>query len=195
MPSTLIFVRHAETDLAGRFCGHSDPHLNESGHAQLADLIERLAPYAIDLVVSSDLARARETAEAVANPRALPIRTCAELREIFFGQWEGLDWASIEAVDQAFANRWVSEFPHLAAPGGEAVAAFRHRVAAAVRSLREEAESQRTIAIFTHAGVIRALLEDECHFSAHHAWERTRGYATIVRCTQTSPASALQVHL
>ncbi len=56
--SRVLFIRHAETEMAGRFCGHSDPELNAQGRMQLAALTQLLSAEPIDTVYSSDLRRA-----------------------------------------------------------------------------------------------------------------------------------------
>ena len=65
--SELLFIRHAETDMAGTFCGHCDPELNARGRDQLADLINRLGKEEIGVVYASDLRRAHATGMAIAN--------------------------------------------------------------------------------------------------------------------------------
>ena len=64
--SRILFIRHAETEMAGRFCGHSDPDLNAQGRAQLMDLARLLSAETIEEVYSSDLRRALSTAQAIA---------------------------------------------------------------------------------------------------------------------------------
>ena len=113
---TLLFIRHAETAMAGTFCGSSDPPLNDRGHAQLPSLITRLASYDFQAVHASDLLRARETAHAIAAARSLPCQLSPALREIHFGQWESLDWETIEQRDKPCADRWIREFPETPRP-------------------------------------------------------------------------------
>ncbi len=109
--SRVLFIRHAETEMAGRFCGHSDPELNTQGWMQVAALAQQLSAEPIDTVYSSDLRRARSTAEAIAAVRELPRCLRPALREIDFGQWEGLRWEQIEQLDPEYARRWVALYP------------------------------------------------------------------------------------
>jgi alpha-ribazole phosphatase/probable phosphoglycerate mutase len=189
---TLLFIRHAETDLSGTFCGSSDPPLNDKGRTQIPALAAHIASFNVARIFSSDLLRARQTTDALAASLNAPVITHASLREIDFGEWEGLTWAQIEQRDPIFATRWVAEFPALTAPGGEPIASFRHRVVNEIMWLRSVPEE--TIAIVTHAGVLRVLLEEFGHLAPEHAWERTRSYASVIRCTQRSPQGALEVH-
>jgi broad specificity phosphatase PhoE len=190
MQSTLLFLRHAETDLAGTFCGATDPPLNDRGIAQLPALLRSVADLRFDAIYSSDLQRARQTAEALANAHATPIHPRPALRQIDFGDWETLTWQQIESADPAFATRWVAEFPNLTPPNGEPIALFRHRVVEEINFIRQQTDA-KTVAIVTHSTVLRVLLEEFGHFAPHHAWERTRDYTCTLRATQTTPTGAL----
>jgi alpha-ribazole phosphatase/probable phosphoglycerate mutase len=190
MHSTLLFLRHAETDLAGTFCGATDPPLNERGIAQLPALLHSLADLRFDAIYTSDLLRARQTAEALAAGNSSPIHLRAGLRQINFGDWETLTWEQIESANPAFAARWVAEFPNLTPPNGEPIAQFKHRVVEEIGFIRQQTEGQ-TVAIVTHSTVLRVLLEEFGHFAPHHAWERTRAYTCTVRATQHSPTGVL----
>lgn len=190
MQSTLLFLRHAETDLAGTFCGTTDPPLNERGIAQLPALLRAVESLHFDTIYTSNLLRARQTAEALATAHRAPIHPRGGLRQIGFGDWETRTWAQIEAADPTFAKRWVAEFPNLTPPNGEPIAAFKHRVVEEIASIRQQSAA-RTIAIVTHSTVLRVLLEEFGHFAPHHAWERTREYTCTLRATQRSPTGAL----
>ena len=181
---TLLFIRHGETDLAGTFCGQSDPSLNDAGHAQALAVARELADVQIDIVLSSDLIRAAETAKAIAPATAHLLLPA--LREIDFGRWEGLCWAEIEARDPAYAARWVAGFPVLPAPGGELFASFRERVLTAVSSLQND-ERWRHAAVVTHAGVMHLVLEELAGYSPAEAWEKTREYCSYFVYPEVRP--------
>lgn len=178
--SEILFIRHAETDMAGTFCGHSDPELNARGHAQVAELIKKLRTEDIGVVYASDLRRAHATGMAIANALNVGLHVRRALREINFGRWEGLSWREIEQRDEAYARRWVAEYPHLTAPDGESFGDFERRVMEEVKFLSSEAEESR-IAVVTHAGVIRTVLCVLHGCSHEEAWARTRSYCSIVR--------------
>jgi broad specificity phosphatase PhoE len=187
MPATFLFVRHAETSLAGTFCGSTDVPLNERGRAQLPGLVNRITDLSLDVVFSSDLLRATETAAAL---RATVVPRPG-LRQINFGRWETMTWQQIEASDREFAARWVAEFPRLPPPGGEPIPLFRRRVVEEFAFIRQQAEG-KTVGVVTHSTVLRVLLEELGHFSAHHAWERTREYTCTVRARQQSAAGYME---
>jgi len=179
--SDVLLIRHAQTDMAGRFCGHTDPELNEQGRAQAAALAEMLAGEPIVQVFTSDLRRAKQTADALAWKRQLPVEQRAALREIDFGQWEGLCWAEIEALDPAYAEAWLAGYPHLPAPHGEPFSAFTARVLTEVRSILDNLHGLS--AVVTHAGVLRVVLTQLFGCSEPEAWAQTKPYCCVLRYT------------
>jgi broad specificity phosphatase PhoE len=174
-----LFIRHAETDMAGRFCGHSDPELNERGRQRLAGLVDMLSAYEIREVFTSDLRRAHQTADAIGQHFGAEPRVRSGLREIQFGLWEGLSWSEIEMRDPLLARRWVEEYPKSTAPNGEPFQQFVSRVRKEVSLLQEEA-TKLPIAVVTHAGVIRVALTTWFGMSEQEAWDRTRCYGSVV---------------
>jgi broad specificity phosphatase PhoE len=154
--STLILVRHAHTAMAGKFCGQIDPPLSAEGMAQLADLGEKLSGHLFTNIFSSDLMRARQTAEPVAKDRNLPVQLLRSLREIAFGRWEGLDWDQVVTQDPAYAQRWLDHYPSISAPGGEGVEAFRRRIRDAMDTVADQVPGDCALVV-THAGVIRTF--------------------------------------
>lgn len=175
----LLLVRHAETDMAGRFCGHSDPELNEQGRQQLAVLVNSLSQHAVRRVYTSDLRRARQTADAIARHFGVGLHVRPGLREIDFGLWEGLSWSEIEVRDPALAKSWAEMYPNSTAPGGEPFQQFESRVRRETAFLLGEA-TKSPIAVVAHAGFIRVVLTKWCRISEQEAWDRTKDYDSIV---------------
>jgi hypothetical protein len=95
----LLLVRHGETDwnAEGRLQGHTDRPLSDYGRDQARQLADDLATEAFDVIYASDLARARETAEIVAERLDVPVNVDPDLREKNWGTWEGL--TSTERLD------------------------------------------------------------------------------------------------
>jgi len=153
----LLLVRHATAEGHVRFQGQRDVSLSSAGRRELPRLCERCSRYPIRAVYSSDLRRARETAEAVARIFGLEVEVRPELREMHFGQWEGLTWNQIARRYPRLASLWVKRFPHQAIPGGESLSRFQRRIAAGVRKV-VAANRGGCALIVTHAGVIRFIL-------------------------------------
>jgi alpha-ribazole phosphatase len=177
--SRVVFIRHAETEMAGRYCGHSDPELNAQGRAQLTKLAHLLSAEPFGTVYSSDLRRARSTAHAIAAGRNIPQVLRPALREIDFGDWEGMSWEQIEQLDPEYALEWMAAYPHLPAPSGESFQAFEARILEEVNHLLER--NPGPIAVVTHAGVLRVVLRHLFGCSDQEAWQQTRPYCCVVR--------------
>jgi len=175
----LLLIRHAETDMTGRFCGHSDPELNERGHKQLAGVLDRLSEYAIRRIYTSDLRRARQTAEAIASHFEIGFEVRPGLREIQFGQWEGLSWSEIEACDPVLAKIWAERYPNSTAPGGEPLQQFERRVRAESAFLFAAA-TECPIAVVAHAGFMRVLLTMFYGVPEEEALKLTKEYGSVV---------------
>lgn len=175
----LLLIRHAETDMAGRFCGHSDPELNGRGYQQLAGVVDRLSEYAIRRIYTSDLRRARQTAEAIASHFGIGFEVRPGLREIYFGQWEGLSWSEIEACDPVLAKSWAERYPNSTAPGGESIQEFERRVHAEGVFLFAAA-TEYPVAVVAHAGFMRVLLTNLYGVLEEEAWKLTKEYGSVV---------------
>jgi broad specificity phosphatase PhoE len=151
----LLLTRHGETDwnAAGRWQGHSDTPLNEAGRRQARALAELLD--GVDAVYSSDLARARETAEIVAERLGLPVRLDPRLRERGFGSWEGLTTTEIE---QRFADdhrRWQAG-DGFGASDAEPFDAFAARISAFLDDVLGM-HVDETVLVVAHGGSIRVV--------------------------------------
>ena len=154
----IIAIRHGETDwnVATRIQGQLDIALNDAGRRQARRLADALAGEGLDAVYSSDLARARETAQAVAGKSGLELSTDSGLRERGFGVFEGLTFAEIEQRYPDDARRWRQRDAHFGPGGGETLSAFFDRVVASVAALAARHRGQH-IAVVAHGGVLDAL--------------------------------------
>ncbi len=143
---TLHLIRHGATTWSqgGRLCGWSDVSLSREGKEQALTLRAAIGSRSFAGVWTSDLRRARQFAELVSE-WAAPDR---RLREIDFGELEGMTWDECDLVVQAA----LGDFDHFLAPGGESVAELRARVVEFVEELPAGDHL-----VFTHGGVIRAL--------------------------------------
>jgi alpha-ribazole phosphatase len=191
--SDILLIRHGATDLAGTFCGHSDPSLNERGRNQIAALTQELQGESVEAVYTSDLQRAQQTAVALSAAKAVPLHILPGLREMHFGSWEGLRWNKVEAQDSKYAERWLRKYPSLAAPGGEAVEEFEQRVLAAFQSLLRT--EQRPIAIVSHAGVMRVAMRRLGGFTEDECFAQTKEYCSVVRLSRARATDGAAIAL
>jgi broad specificity phosphatase PhoE len=157
--STIVLLRHAHTEMAGRFCGEIDPPLSKQGRQQLPKVAEELAKYPVTHVFSSDLLRSRQTANSIVAKLRLTVELLHGLRELRFGEWEGLDWAEVSERYPEYAQRWMAQYPWLPAPGGEDFGAFRDRVRGALAEVADRISGGCAVVV-THGGVIRTAMLD-----------------------------------
>ena len=187
--SEIIFIRHGETDIAGSFCGHSNPALNLNGTNQAKRVAEEVISLGIERIYSSDLLRASQTASIIGQRVGVHIETKSDLREIFFGQWEGLHWQKIEKLFPQEAEKWLREFPLRTAPEGESYLDFTQRIDLVLQKLICEAEERRT-AIVTHRGVMHYALTKFFGFPEEEVWPMTAPYgATVVAPLSLRPVA------
>jgi broad specificity phosphatase PhoE len=145
--TTILLARHGETDwnVEGRLQGWDDKPLNENGRAQARELAARIADVRFDAVYASDLARARETAEIVAEPHGVPVLVEPGLREMHYGSWSGLTRAEIE-------ERYPGQTRH----DGETGEEHLERVLRAAERIAARHPGERVL-IVSHGGSLRAL--------------------------------------
>ena len=164
-PTTILLIRHGETawNAERRLQGHIDIALNAEGERQAALLASALAPERIDHIVSSDLSRARQTAEAIARDRGMMVATDPALRERCYGGFEGLLYSEIAArFPREFAAWQGRDIDGVLPPGanrGESFRQFFDRVRAAI-ARQAAAHPGKTLALVAHGGVL------ECAYRA-----------------------------
>lgn len=153
----LVLVRHAAARASGCFQGQRDVPLTAVGLRQLPGLVRKLSQYRIQAVYSSDLARARVTAAAVAREFKKQVESRPGLREMHFGNWQGLSWKLIAKRFPRLSRLWMQRFPRQPIPGAECFSHFKKRVEREWRDI-VAANPRRCILVVTHAGFIRVVL-------------------------------------
>ena len=158
----LYIVRHGLTawNREMRMQGHTDVPLDAEGVRQAERLAARLIACASppQWIYSSDLSRARQTAEAIARPLGLTVRTTPLLRETCLGEWEGLTRADIEARgDQQLLADYLRDSHTYRPPGSETLEAVWERISRAAQAIRRDHPNGQGV-IAGHGGSLRALL-------------------------------------
>jgi alpha-ribazole phosphatase len=170
----MFLLRHGRAEMPdehGRVWNYSDAALAAAGRRRAAELGALLSSVPIDAVFTSDLRRARETAEAIASPQEVPVIPDPRLRELNIGDFEGMTLPRLRQIDRRFLP-WLEIYfegrhagpdfhipSDLAWPGGESVAGTLRRALPAFLDIAREWQG-RTVAVCTHAYVLQALL---CH--------------------------------
>lgn len=182
----ILLIRHGETawNRATRIQGHTDVPLSPLGLVQAERLAIALAEERLTAIYSSDLSRARQTAEALARSQRLAIRFDAGLRERAFGRFEGLSWEEIARGYPEDAARWRRREPDFAVGGGESLNAFSTRCLDAARRAAA-AHPGESIALVAHGGVLDCLYRAATglELDAPRSWQL--GNATINRLLAT----------
>ncbi len=150
-PTRLVLIRHGETDwnVEGRYQGQADPPLNARGVAQAQELARRLQGVGLDLLYSSPLRRARQTAEIIAQALGIPLYLEPRLKEIAQGEWETLLVTEIQERYPELFQRWETEPWSVQIPGGETLAQVQERVYQAVDEILAR-HPGKTIGLVAH---------------------------------------------
>lgn len=139
----LLLVRHGETDwnAAGRLQGQTDRPLSDHGRRQASRLADELVGEEVEAIYSSDLVRARETAEIVGRRLGVPVDLDPDLREKDWGTWEGLTVVERDRVDFV----------------GESTEAHQERILRALRRISERHPGDGVVLVVTHGGSMRRV--------------------------------------
>ncbi|MEP7299226.1 MAG: histidine phosphatase family protein [Burkholderiales bacterium] len=186
----ILLIRHGETELnAARVVQPADTPLSARGLAQADQLAQRLTTFGVHAVLSSDLPRARQTADAIVRATGASLATTAALHERSFGAWRGLPYEHLPTGALTLRD---------APPDGESMAEFEARVAGAFADIvRRAAALPGLLAVVTHGLVIRAMLATHVQLPAgaqapHHLGNtslsvfdaRAPHAASLVNCTE-----------
>ena len=164
-------VRHGQTawNEQGRFCGHTDIPLSTLGRRQARKLASQLQRKPITAIYSSDLGRARETAEIIAKKRLIHIFFSPAWREISFGGWEGLTYDEIAASFRE-QRGFFTDPEHAAPPQGETLTEVLQRVMPALHEMVQR-EHHGEIVLVSHGGVLRGLLCSLLGMPLRNQWQ------------------------
>jgi broad specificity phosphatase PhoE len=156
----LICVRHGRTawNADRRFQGQTDVPLDDEGLAQARALAAHLRDEHFHHAFSSDLSRARVTAETVCGERIGPITLMAELREMHFGEWEGLTWDEIVTRWPELDSAGEKVPMHYTAEGGEGWESLCARIDAALRDITSKLRPDDRALIVCHAGALHGIV-------------------------------------
>ena len=166
----LLLIRHGETDYSSqhRYCGFSDPPLNDKGISQSQQLAARLKDSKIDKVYSSDLLRARQTARIIFGDSS--IEETADLREMNFGLFEGLKYEQLVEKHPELYRGWINNLEKVKIPNGEGLRDLSKRIEKTL-SLIISRNKDKTAAVVTHGGPIRIVLCKALKFDLRKFWK------------------------
>ena len=166
----IILERHGQSmgNFEHRFLGHTDLPLSPLGFKQARCTAEFLKDEKIDVLYASDLKRAYQTGEALAELKKMPLIATAGMREIFAGEWEGLTFEEIALKYPDEFAVWHNDIGRARCNGGESVAEVYERIFEEICRIGERHLGQ-TVFIATHAVVIRVLKTRASGLTVEHA--------------------------
>ena len=180
----LLLVRHGEVEewARGRIYGRLDPSLSPAGRTQAASAAARLAREHPSALYASSSARALETAGPIGAACGLVPRVDLRLREIEFGEFEGLTFAEAEQRDVSTWRQWMEHPGRVRFPGGECWDEVRARSVEAAEAIAADHPAGAAVVV-THGGVIRALVSEALGLPAERTFriEIAFGSLTVLR--------------
>ncbi len=156
----IFLIRHGETDSnkSHRFQGRLDNPLNAEGIQQAERLVEFMKEQKIDVVYSSSMKRARMTADKLAAAYGLEVKPMDLLKEVSFGDWEGLEYNEINKRWPEEMNLFLTKPGEWMPPNGESFGQVEERCRAAFDKIFAEQGHDKNIAIVSHGGIVRVQL-------------------------------------
>jgi probable phosphoglycerate mutase len=178
-PTTTLLLRHGETPLSveKRFAGVGEIALTDTGVMQAKAAAKALAGRSIDAIVSSPLARARQTAQEVADVLGLPVRTEDGFRECDFGDWEGYSYAEVRDRWPAELDAWHAD-QSVAPPHGESFTDTARRVQTARDKLLVRFR-QQTVLVVSHVTPVKMLVRSALEAPPSSVYRMFLGVASI----------------
>lgn len=200
MPKQIILIRHGETDYnkERRIQGWLDIPLNETGHQQARLTAQKLSGIKAHALYSSDLTRARETAEYLRDLLQLELRLTPHLRERDMGSFAGWRWESErdpvkDRLWQEFEAARDQQLRSWARHGGESIGQMMDRVSNFLHNLHTTHRNQ-TVILVTHGGTINRIFE---HFELQSSTDgfRMHGNTSINILVKSGPHYQLKSSL
>lgn len=187
-----LLIRHGETEWArqGLIQGQRDTPLTPLGRAQAQRLRERLSPHPIEAIYSSDLRRCLDTALILAGGEGGMVHPTPRLRELHFGQAQGLTFDQIQHRFPQVAELWLARSPQLAFPGGEGMGELFGRTSAFFGEVLKKHPSGR-VGVVAHDGPLRWALCLLLGWEQQRWWELQLSLASLSIIEAGSPSYRL----
>ena len=180
----VFLVRHGQTawNVGGRFQGQSDVPLSAEGRAQAALVAARFPADRLDMIYASDLMRAVDTGRAIADRLGAPMETTEKLREMFFGQWEGLTYDEIVAGWPDAGPLFFEAPDALIPPDGETFQMVQDRAAPFLEDVVRK-HAGESIVLVAHGAIIRTLVAHMLGMPMRNVWRTRQGNTGVSRIT------------
>jgi alpha-ribazole phosphatase len=172
MLTKLYLLRHGETDWNQKsiFQGQTDIDLNKNGQNDARKAVEIFQNMKLDQIYSSDLKRAKNTALMISQDKNLKIKENKQLREISFGDWEGLKFTEIKEQFPKMIVDWQQDPLHYSPPAGEKLIDFKKRIVNFFTKVIKQNQGDK-ILVVTHGGVIKVYLTAILSINPKNFWQ------------------------
>ncbi len=171
----LTLIRHTKVDTKEGVCyGHTDVGLAPSFEKEKKAIKKKLPHGSFDAIYSSPLNRCKKLAESLFSNKEIILDE--RLKELNFGEWEGLHWDEISTSEEAEA--FFNDYLNTACPGGESYQDMLKRVTEFYDEIKGKHEK---VAIVSHGGPIRALLCVIKNITPKEAFEKKVEYGEVIK--------------
>ncbi|HKI50252.1 MAG TPA: histidine phosphatase family protein [Desulfobacteria bacterium] len=177
----IYLVRHGQVNGHEEvpICGHTDVDVTETGVLQLERMAERLRLTEPGAIYASDLKRAATGARQIGGYHNVPLHFLPELREMYFGEWEGYTLGQIIKDYPEEVEKRRKDPAHYACPGGgESISRLSLRIIPAFEKIRAEEAGKETI-IVAHGGVNRVILSHALGLDLSRAFNIVQDYGCL----------------
>lgn len=187
MGATIYFLRHGQTDnnKANVFYGHTDVPLNEEGYIEAVKAGKSLKKVRFEAVYASPLLRAKNTAKIAMeqNNYPLDISYIDSLKEIHFGDWEGMKAGDIEMAYKQNWSEYIKYFQKFTFPNGENVADYNQRAKNYMQELKTK-HLNGNILVVSHKGFILSAISSLLHgdSTSMFKYDIGTGKTAVVEC-------------
>jgi broad specificity phosphatase PhoE len=191
--TSILFLRHGHTAGTERGLLYSDPatELTEKGCNQAEQLGLWMRSQAIDGLFSSSSKRVLSTAQIIGKLIDMAPSVVSNLNEWNVGDWEGKAYVDIKANEPALYQAWVNDPIVNSPPGGESIHDVYLRTEEKVKILLAS-NPGKTIALVTHAGIIRAAILHALKMNVHDFWRLVIPVGSVSRIDYSDNFAALQ---
>lgn len=155
----IYFIRHGESDwnIISKVQGQKNSLLTDKGKEQAKKIAKRLKNHKIDVIYSSDLTRAHETAIAIGNEKNIEPITNPNLQEMNFGIWEGMLFSDIEVKYEEDYLKWRQCPEFLEIPEGETLKSLEERVGKEIREIIKNHQGEN-ILVVSHGTALKTMI-------------------------------------
>jgi alpha-ribazole phosphatase len=187
-------IRHGEPaeEARHRCYGSLDVGLSEKGRAQMAEIAQYLKPEAVAAMYTSPSSRALNSARILAAVQCCPLEIVKDLREIDFGDFEGLSYDEIAVRYPDVYRQWMEKPTEVQFPNGESFSEMHDRILRAFDAIQSERRGQ-TVVIVSHGGVNRVLIARALQMPDEALFRLAQDYAAMNLLTVTDGLPTLQL--